>query len=272
MLSLLKLPRELRDAIYVHVLEDVSCAPSFDLIRERRKQLMSYGSGSIVGCNIYPIGPPPVSGLGLLLTSRQVYEEMNEAIADLKRRKGICYKLDCVIEDEQRLYPTWLAIPTLSEDVDKVAVDFRLAGDRRNRPSGFSYRDCAEGGPGEITWNLIALLHRFLDRGPDFLSAPKQRRKIRVGYLELNVVTPREREADFIPTTFDVSCRVAGLIHPETVVCELEARLDILCNIENNTSGFRKYVCERVGLITLALDGRKRRFWNLADIDWWKGI
>lgn len=100
MLSFLKLPQELRDAIYVHVLKDVSCAPSLDLIWERRKQLMSYGSGSIVGCNMHSIGLPLVSGLGLLLTSRQVHEEMNEAIADFKRRKRICYKLDCVIEDE----------------------------------------------------------------------------------------------------------------------------------------------------------------------------
>jgi hypothetical protein len=134
----------------------------------------------------------------LLLVSRQVYEE---TIAVMRRSlsgsgRKMRYKLDIILEWEDRLYASWTRVPFFrdsgilsttnveSESMDKqgqglqgpvhvdtVDVNIRIVGPKRGR-----LIRAGNGGSGIIVWLLLRLLDGFVRYGPSF--RPKQSRPL----------------------------------------------------------------------------------------------
>lgn len=267
MASFLTLPRELRDLVYLAVLSSPDPAPKSpqEASRDREQISASAETSFFESCTDYPSKVIPASSSGLILTCRQVHEETQAAIATLKAKDELWYHLDCMIQDERRLYPTWLLIPAVTSDIDLATVDFRLFGDRGGDRSAFA--DTGSG-PSLMVWSLLSLLYRFLDCGPDFLSKSKIGRKVIVGVLVLNVVSCPKPKGGFIPIDGSRSVTIThGLIHPEGVVSMIHSALNLLLERTYLTSRYASVVYEQVRVVRLTLDGKIRAEWDLAAID-----
>ena len=156
--------------------------------------------------------------------------------------------------------PTWLLIPTVSTEIDVVHVDFRLFGDRQGAVTALAGGD---GGPGLMIWSLLSLLYRFLDCGPDLLSRSKIGRKVMVGAMVLNVVSPEGPAERLIPKECTLSTRRHGLVHPESIVRELEAEVGILLERSDWTARYADVVYEQIRQFRVARDGEIRAAWDL---------
>jgi hypothetical protein len=269
MLNILDLPREIRDLIYRAVLDSELSTPSSPAeLRHNRKQMPSqYGSSEYFSehCNQYPLQPVSISISSLLLTNRQIHREILDAIARLKAQKQLRYKIDCMIEDEKRIYPTWLSVLVVSFHIDVVEVDFRIFGQRDDNRSGFAP---GNGGPGPLVWSLFALPDRFLERGPNFLSSCKTRQKIEVKLITLNVVTPSEPVEGFIPKDWRTNeSRMTGVIHPESVLWCIKEYLGNVLDRTKYTAMYAKTVYGGVRCMKLMLDSKTTMKWNLVNME-----
>jgi hypothetical protein len=154
----------------------------------------------------------------LLLVSRQVHEE---TIAVMRRflssgMEKMRYKLDIILEREDRLYASWTRLPffrdprilsTTSVDsgsseerrqgqepvrVDTVDVNIRIVGSNGPNPRdrGTLIR-AGCGGPGIIVWPLLRLLDGFIRYGPSF--RPEQSQE--TSFIPLRVPASDQLEA-----------------------------------------------------------------------------
>jgi hypothetical protein len=134
----------------------------------------------------------------LLLVSRQVYEEMIVVmwrfLSSEARMGKMRYKLDIILEWEDRLHASWTRFPFFRDSrilsitdaesesrdkqghgqgpvhVDTVDVNIRIVGN--NGPKRGRLIRAGSGGPGIIVWPLLELLDGFIRYGPSF--RPKQ--------------------------------------------------------------------------------------------------
>ena len=268
MVTILELPREIRDLIYMAVFNSELSPPASPAeCRHDRNQISSeYGPSEYFGehCNHYPMEPVSISCSGLLLTCRQVRAEVLDVIARLKVQNQLQYKIDCIIEDEKFFCPTWLSVPVVSFDIDTVEVNFRIFGQRNGR-CGFTPGD---GGPSFLIWSLFALLNRFLERGPNFLSPFKSRQKINVKLITLNIVTPTEPTEGFIPEDWQRSySRTTGVIHPKTVLRSIQSELNSLLQKTRYTTKYATTVYNGVHRVKLMLDGEIKMEWDLVAME-----
>jgi len=181
--------------------------------------------------------------------------------------------LDCIIENEYVLYPTWLHVPAVSAKIDVVETRIRAFGDWTDRcQSGWRV---GYGGYYHVIWSLLELLQRFLVRGPDFLSQPKTP-GLRIRMLVLNIVTPEEPENGFLPVESHISSgrgRDHGLIHPESMALMLADHTDILLRyayggvseLERTRYKIMKLV-EYIDRIAVHVDGNERKSWKLEAV------
>lgn len=252
---------EIRDLIYLALLtseDPTPTSPSETLLD--RKTTSEIDSPYLESCTRYPQALLPASTSSLLLTCRQIHDETLTAIANFKSKSGLLYILDCMIEDEQRIYPTWLLIPAVASDIDRVDVNFRLFGTRKGHSSAFISSDV---GPSPLMWSLLSLLYRFLDCGPDFMCQSTIGRKVTIGTIVLNVNSPAEPAGGFIPVPNCFNAGVDGLMHPEGVVSILHAELNILLD-NSSVARYADVVYEQVRRVVLALDGKTRAEWDLT--------
>ncbi|KAL8770767.1 MAG: hypothetical protein Q9209_003634 [Squamulea sp. 1 TL-2023] len=260
---LLMLTRELRDNIYDTLLLSSRAAPSSPKNSGLRKRPGEDDQECFESCNLYQADNLESSTSSLQLTSRQVYNEVTEAIARLQRLTKLPYKLDCMLVDEVELLPTWLSFPAFVSEIPKLEVDFRLFGDVEGKQSAWT-GGC--GGPPVMVWCLFYLMKRFLLRGPDFLSMVKQTKRIMVNELSINVLTP----ALILPNGFIVEKygpfirgRRKGLMSPETLLSLMADMMGYLLGRSRYTASYATLVFERVQRITFHLDGKERRKWDL---------
>lgn len=255
--NFLGLSRELRDLVYMAVLNSANKPPpSPSADSEERHQ--SYEE-TFQGCNMYSTHPVHIASAALLLTNRQIHAEFAASIARLKRSGRLRYKLDCMLYEEEIIYPTWLSVPVLSERIDVLEVDFRLFGDPAGNAHGYmDYWKADHGAASPVLWGLWTLLKRFLTRGPDFLSPEKDERKIEVDTLVLNVIDTSYPDEDWIPG-YDRSRD--DIMHSEHVVNEMSHAIDRL--LEWSTSTYAGLIFEHVSSISLCDDGHEYRSWNL---------
>jgi hypothetical protein len=116
MVSLLDLPRELRDLIYTEVIlweqpRPILGHPQWLSFRFRR---VTYAQSNVTGefgC-AYSLQAPPSTCANFLCCNQQIHAEMQQAITFIeKKQDGIVAKLDCIAEDESFHYFTWLSVP-----------------------------------------------------------------------------------------------------------------------------------------------------------------
>jgi len=85
----------------------------------------------------YEAGRPKANATSLLLISRQISKQTTSALARLFPR-GIDYKLDIMLAEEQELWPTWLSVPAVTKQVGALGVSFQIFGVRKfSRDAGF---------------------------------------------------------------------------------------------------------------------------------------
>ncbi|KAF2427831.1 hypothetical protein EJ08DRAFT_651237 [Tothia fuscella] len=176
-----KLPLELREDIYKHVLIAplvVAIPPDVDttddLLIDRENHGPSWKSKYIS----YLIEPPRSACISLLLLNRQIHEEVKSVLRCMEG--DIDYDIDIVVADQGVLIPTWTRLSMLSRRVRSVKTTFRIAGN---------------GGPPIIAWAFYYLLRRFLVLGPMARSkgdgaANRKDRVVIINHLEMEIVTP----------------------------------------------------------------------------------
>ncbi|KAL1653342.1 hypothetical protein SLS61_004219 [Didymella pomorum] len=180
---LMDLPRELRDQICNLVLIAESERPditaSFDKLIEGREHYTKPKLDAICKVVLYLSGAVPQNNLTLLTVNRQLHLETRENLKAIARRPS--YSLDIIVLDEILLLPTWLSIPVMTTNLDTMNVTFRISGSynarkefdlemnrdgpyaRWGRYKGFQGGD---GGPPAMSWQVYAVLERFIKVGP----------------------------------------------------------------------------------------------------------
>ncbi|KAH7343004.1 hypothetical protein BKA65DRAFT_302956 [Rhexocercosporidium sp. MPI-PUGE-AT-0058] len=286
----LRLSREIRDLIYLTVLESTddapstpaSCGPRLDLGYQGHKgsdwadpctyKQPPLDFGTLSQWNRYSETPVYVNSRSLLLVNRQIHAEMKEAISCFKVPHGLKYILDCIIENEFLVYPTWLYVPAVSSRVDIVETQIRACGDWLEKKRSGWRAGC--GGFSHLIWDLLELLQRFLVRGPDFLSQPKEG-GVKVGVLVLNILTPEEPEGGFLPIENFIygNEREHGLIHPESIAQMLDMHMNTLlryaCGGVKERERITYHVMklgEFLERIEIRVDGNERSSWDLGKL------
>lgn len=187
--NLLALSRELRDLIYFFVLKAPDDPPPSSPANSGERQQAEDGPHH--ACKIYYQRRMHVSSAALLLTSRQIHAEFAASVARWKKSGPLRYKLDCMLYEEEAIYPTWLSVPVISERIDLLEVELRLFGDPEVNEAGFMNawdRKKAHNDQSPIFWGLCALLQRFTMCGPEFLSCEKGQGVVEVKRLVLNFI------------------------------------------------------------------------------------
>ena len=258
MSNFLVLSRELRDLIYIFVLSTANNPPPSSPADSGERQLSD--EETFQGSKIYFPYPVHISSTALLLTNHQIHAEFAACIARLKKSGRLRYKLDCMLYEEESIYPTWLSVPVLSERIDVLEVDFRLFGAPDGDAHGYmGYWKGDLIAPGPVVWSLLALLERFLKQGPDFLSCDRDERKIRLDTLVLNVLDTSVPDEGSIPG-YDRSRD--NVMHSTHVVLAMS---NAICSLlEGGT--YPELIFDRVKNIHLCDDGHENRRWNLEAI------
>ncbi|KAI4169763.1 MAG: hypothetical protein LQ346_008936 [Caloplaca aetnensis] len=257
------LSRELRDHIYEILLQSSRTPPVSPDHGGARKYPSEEDEEYFETCNCYPAEDLQSTAAPLQLTCRQVHDEVQEAVLRLKISRNLPYKLDLMMLDEAKLYPTWLAFPAFVDDIPRLDVDFRLFGDVEGKQSAMR-GGC--GGPPLLIWSLFRLTERFLRRGPDFLASCEPNRYLSIDELAVNVITPSPPPPNGYAdrTTFLRWGDRKGLVHPEDMVSFLVVHMDILLRRSRYTAPYARLVFQRVKRMTFSLDGMVRKSWDLT--------
>ncbi|CZT52012.1 uncharacterized protein RSE6_13245 [Rhynchosporium secalis] len=75
--------------------------------------------------NRYDETPVRINSRSLIYVNHQVHAEMKEATSRLKASSGLKYILDCIIENKNVLWATWLQVPVVSSRADIVETQVR---------------------------------------------------------------------------------------------------------------------------------------------------
>lgn len=158
--AFLTLPRELRDEIYLNVLQEQREPPqSVDqVLKDRPNRLVGDERATLQ----YEDQPVAIASSGLLGANPQIATEVRKLLSS--------HHLPCVLDvhaNWHRVYPTWLALPTHPRLIQDVRVVFHVASHTSTRLPGVWH---GNGGIGCITRGLLELLARFIAHGP-FLEA-----------------------------------------------------------------------------------------------------
>jgi hypothetical protein len=196
MAILTTIPRELRDQILSYVVYSYQNTPpaldqTFEELTEGREVLRDVKLGS--WCNTVLNDPQTVgaNATNLLLTNHQIHAETLDLIKHPSTR---IYELDVIIADEIIPVLTWLRVPVLSTNLDKITANFRISGsydrskdNRRGTKDGHvaaqkpyspysrykGFRGGCGAGPA-MSWQIYSILERFIKAGPVGRTGPNK--------------------------------------------------------------------------------------------------
>ncbi|MCJ1456920.1 hypothetical protein MMC28_007286 [Mycoblastus sanguinarius] len=179
--TLLTLPREIRDLIYISVLQSPNDPPS---------------SPQSTGPRItkhyhriqYPVpSRPQNASAGLVGCNRQIRSEIREVI---QRKAAILdCKLDFMIRDLD-VWPTWVLFPGPTKRIRKWDVNIRVF-DAAESADQF----CGSSGPALLFAPLLKLLNEFFHHGPQFFYKEPLNAAIHVDTLYVTISLDKS-EAD----------------------------------------------------------------------------
>jgi hypothetical protein len=168
----LKLPRELRDMVYVYFLEAHTSAPpspSFAGPRIFRLDRVHEDAALIPQKDIaYPISIPQSNVHALLQVSRAIRSEVLE-LADKRNQRSsqtLPAELD-IMATGYILYPLWTRLPTLASGTAALSVTVNV---RIFSPEAFRTRHGPPQLPGSAFYAFLTLLNQFVTCGPAFTS------------------------------------------------------------------------------------------------------
>lgn len=150
------------------------------------------------GCSVYFPQALDISSAALLLTNRQIHAEFAPCVARLKKSGRLRYKLDCMLDADDSIYPTWLSVPVVSQHIDVLDIDLRLFGMGEFGSGLMSEWESDLDNYGPMIRCLGALMELFSSRGPAFLSREKDERQwIIVESVALNVIDTPHQDEEF---------------------------------------------------------------------------
>ena len=174
--KLLMVPVEIRDAIYLDVVQ-TPCSLPDDLLKNRYRREFSFNPAIM-----YPCSPP--SYVALLRTCRQVNVELSQLLQTAGKKSALRHRLDCLFRREDgTLWPTWTLFPALPQFMSHLEVDLRLVD---LYYGGGPFYGC--GGPGLVFKPLFELLNRFIHHGPGFFYAGPLQYPIHLQSLVINII------------------------------------------------------------------------------------
>lgn len=167
--SLLQIPRELRDQIIEFVLYSPSQLTDGLLYPSNRVQLHDTNY-SVLFCERVWYEKEPEwkipAARALLLVNHQIAAETKAILS----RCPVSYILDVRIVQGRYLWPTWLAIPILSNQIDELTVNLRVLGSATSAARHHNaFRDTesqVNGNPPPFASMLYSMLERILKRPP----------------------------------------------------------------------------------------------------------
>lgn len=179
--TLFNLPREIRDEIYLAVLQSPSDPPSepenvgprfagFGSEPERQK-------GVFYPTDVYP----RYACQSLQACNRQMNTEVRQVLAryDVADR-GLDFKLDLMIQDCD-IWPTWTILPGPIAHIRNLEVNMRIFHDCRGSQFG------GDGGPGAIFRPLFHLLSGLFHHGPQFIYKGPFERQLRADTMVFTI-------------------------------------------------------------------------------------
>ncbi|KXG52757.1 uncharacterized protein PGRI_080130 [Penicillium griseofulvum] len=226
----------------------------------------------------------PSNSLPLLLTSRQVSMETQSILNRMK----ITYVLDISVLDDQFLFSTWISVPRLTIRLSTLHVNVRLFGRILTAEEGDRQMGC--GGRQGFHWCFYALLERFLAYGPvsprkphidNYRISSYECRDISVENLVLNFQSA-ETELPYPPDDImdyngwcgkhsgsfrknpGIDEALSYKTRPEWLLWYLRSWLKQITTAYRGAS-YGKQIHERIGTITMLVDGRLDTTIDLAD-------
>lgn len=276
--SFLELPLEIREYIYAYTVTSPlrppesppSATSDENRTRRHRKANRSTDIQLEESANRYLIHPPHPTGLSLLLCNRQVHNEVSTTISRLARNKRIHYELDCDMVNQSQIYPTWTLLPIYLHHVPLIYANFRLTGVCRRGSRWISY----QGEPCVMAMSIMALLTRFIERGPHFL-APKKGVSLMysVDNIIMNIETPILEPGKTLPPPRQcgrfIRAKVGPFVHPKEVINVMTLYLERLLNGEVHYAlPYGRFIATRVKKIQLCLDSEEHRTWDLTALQY----
>ena len=291
MSSLMELPRELRDQICNLILIAESERPditaSFDQLTEGRVHYKNPKLDAICKVVLYVPGAAPNNNLSLLLVDRQLHLETRENLKVIARRPS--YSLDIVVLDEILLLPTWLHVPVTSTRLDTMDVTFRISGSynarkefdvemNRNGPyarwgryKGFQGGD---GGPPAMSWQVYAVLERFVKVGPaGDIEGRSVNKHFTVKCMRIDFQTPAGVPHDRLGPPLSGSSSFGGrkdvrgrVLDPGYLADYVAKDLGCMLRLSDGT-WFRcgQILYEHLDELVLYKDGKEFRRWDIAE-------
>lgn len=281
------LPREVRDQICVEVLlsptaEAPDLGLSYNSMIEGRKSYAGPETGGIsISCNRIRYQPSASTMIvatctSLLLLNHQLYAETMTNLS-ITPQSGT-YHLDLILLDETLLCPTWLRVPALTNNVDEVNVQLRIAGSHPNNLE--EYREVnigtrssfagGDGGPPLIVWQFYSVLDRFLRVGPTGECQSKQKhRDVVLKTLDINVQTPPNIDPSHFVQPGSRRRRSASkdrfsVVDPDYLAHFLTNYIKILLRMDHHTAPYGAIFYNFMNEVVIRRDGEVVERMNIA--------
>ena len=122
--TFLSLPRELRDCVYLHFLNEcIVVPPQTPEKANRYKSRFDVRTGKT--CIPVSLDRPSIA---LLRCCHQTRHEIQELVQreDRNRKSPSIFRLDCMVVGRHAIYPTWILLPTIVTKVSRLEVDARI--------------------------------------------------------------------------------------------------------------------------------------------------
>ncbi|CAI6338148.1 unnamed protein product [Periconia digitata] len=284
--SFMELPQEVRDQICGEVLlsptaEAPDLGLSYKAMIEGRKSYNwpeTSGRDSSRYCIRYlPSASTTVATCTpLLLVNHQLYAE---TMANLSATpQSSTYDLDLIVLDERLLCPTWLRVPVLTNNVDQVNVQLRVAGCHPKNVEEYRGIDIGtrslfargDGGPSLMVWCFYAVLVRFLRVGPTGeCQSNRKHRSIVLKTLDIDVRTPPNID----PSHFvkpgssrkrSASKDIGSVVDPDYLARFLTGYIEYLLNMDHHAAPYGKIFYILMNEIVLRRDGKVVERINIA--------
>jgi hypothetical protein len=283
--SLLTIPHEIRDAILETVL--LSSRPAPPDVATAAEHRLEPLSCDRLRCAAWDYGPSHTrfersdyvsNAYPLLLVNQQLSAETKSAVSRLTVA-GLSYKLDVMFVQEREVWPTWLCIPSLAEQVDHVDVTFRIFETTRDTSDRSAFRG-GNGSPPQIYWCFYFLLEHFLTHGPlcpghGKTSKRNKNREVSVKTVNLNFVAgdthllpPTKEEVSYHSWWHPQRRMHFGgkrqqddaeppkyIIRPEWLAKTITGPFCSLLSMDYHTAAYGGMIHERMGSVRFNVDG-----------------
>lgn len=280
MMSLLDLPREIRDHILTYVLLTPVTPPDLDqafdsLIRGRvgfKNAKLALHHKEV----LYTPEPAARLAPSLLLVNRQLHHETLSNLR-LLDTDPTC-DMDLIIAEEVALLPTWTRLPfQRSTAMDALNVTFRIAGaydKKKVYPHGFDRAFSAtEIGP-TLVLHLYAILQQFTCAGPGRETEQTDTNlHVTAKRLRIDVQTPDGIDASRFGTPQSASGPwkrgkkpEADVVGPEWLARFLRGQLSaLLGHGMRDWFHYGKLLYEHLDEVVVSLDGVEMGRWDVAE-------